>query len=56
MQIEARIVDDEEYKKVFDRPYTAPSPDISHRAAEVKTSHYDYNFDEKDYKSKWTLS
>lgn len=45
-------VDNEEFRKVFDRPFAAPKPSESApQTTQVKTSHYDYNFDEKDYKS-----
>lgn len=46
-------VDNEEFKKVFDRPFAAPRPSESRpQTSEVQTSHYDYNFDEKDYKTR----
>lgn len=47
-------VDNDEFRKVFDRPYVAPRPSESgyDPSSEVQTSHYDYNFDEKDYKSR----
>ena len=38
---------------MFERPFAAPEPShITSPTKEVRTSHYDYNFDEKDYKSK----
>ena len=47
-----RSVDNEDFRKVFDRPYAAPLPSESApQNTQVQTSHYDYNFDEKDYKS-----
>lgn len=45
-------MDNEEFKKFFERPFAAPLPSESApQNTQVKTSHYDYNFDEKDYKS-----
>lgn len=44
-------VDNEEFRKVFERPFAAPLPSESApQSLQVPTSHYDYNFDEKDYK------
>lgn len=53
LQIRPQInVDHEEFRKVFERPFAAPLPSESApQNTQVKTSHYDYNFDEKDYKS-----
>nr|XP_058942505.1 band 3 anion transport protein-like [Pocillopora verrucosa] len=46
-------VDNEEFRKVFERPFAAPLPSESApQSSQVPTSHYDYNFDEKDYKSR----
>lgn len=46
-------VDNEEFRKVFERPFAAPLPSESApQSLQVPTSHYDYNFDEKDYKSR----
>lgn len=46
-------VKNEEFRKVFDRPFAAPRPFESRpQTSDVPTSHYDYNFDEKDYKSR----
>lgn len=57
LKAKRHVTDTEEYKKVLDRPFVAPS--LSGRAGatdegsyKLTTSHYDYNFDEKDYKSK----
>lgn len=45
-------VDNEEFRKVFERPFAAPLPSESApQSTQVQTSHYDYNFDEKDYES-----
>lgn len=50
-------MDNEEFKKVFDRPFAAPRPSESRpQTSEVQTSHYDYNFDEKDYKSELSFN
>lgn len=49
-------MDNEEFRKVFDRPFVAPRPSESGpQSTEVQTSHYDYNFDEKDYKSELSI-
>lgn len=41
----------EDFRKVFDRPFVAPRPfESGPQTSDVPTSHYDYNFDEKDYK------
>ncbi|XP_078345150.1 band 3 anion transport protein-like [Oculina patagonica] len=46
-------LDHEEFRKVFERPFAAPLPSESApQNTQVKTSHYDYNFDEKDYKNR----
>jgi hypothetical protein len=53
------VADKEQYKKVLDRPYVAPSLSAYGTCAQDEnppTSHYDYNFDEKDYKSKSFLT
>ncbi|KAJ7380400.1 Anion exchange protein 3 [Desmophyllum pertusum] len=48
-----RSVDNEDFRKVFDRPFAAPLPSESApQNTQVQTSHYDYNFDEKDYKNR----
>ena len=45
-------MDNDEFRKVFERPFAAPHPSESApQNTQVKTSHYDYNFDEKDYTS-----
>lgn len=50
-------VDNDEFRKVFDRPFAAPRPSESApQSSEVQTSHYDYNFDEKDYKSEFWVT
>lgn len=44
-------VSNEDFRKVFDRPFVAPRPfESGPQTSDVPTSHYDYNFDEKDYK------
>lgn len=46
-------VSNEDFRKVFDRPFVAPRPfESGPQTSDVPTSHYDYNFDEKDYKSR----
>lgn len=43
-------VSNEDFRKVFDRPFVAPRPfESGPQTSDVPTSHYDYNFDEKDY-------
>ncbi|XP_048578952.1 band 3 anion transport protein isoform X2 [Nematostella vectensis] len=48
-KLKQSAIDEEQYNKVFSRPFATPSLPTSKSETDVQTSHLDVNFDEKDY-------